>query len=302
MAAVHREFSALSWALRSAGRAAPDLLDQAVVQARRAPLAYIKAGDRAAAAGQFERALAYFRHAAWMDKGNLDALKGEGLMLTALGRHGEAAEVYGQIVRADLADRTARYNFALACSRCGQLAQAQQAYVALLEIDPDHVQARYNLAGLYQLTGKLELSERQWREVVRRRPRSPSAQRSLGDVLMDQHRPAEAVEPYARAADLSPQDPWVWLELAGACAEAGMAGRAAVAADRAGRLAGHDAPLHRRLGQVYLDVYRLSHDGRFVASAVGAWQRSLQIDPSQADLRRLVRTYEAMATTTPASE
>ena len=213
-----------------------DVLNHALAASRRAPLAYLKAGDQAVLAGRYERALVLLEYAQRLDAGSLDAAKARANVLTAMGRHGEAADAYGDLAQRAGDDLTAMFNHALACSRCGRLDQAQRTYLQLLAKQPRHVQARYNLAGLYQLQGQLEQARTQWEQVVAQAPQLGSASRCLGDVLLDLRQPGPALEAYVRAAHLEPQDPTAWMDVAEAAIAAGRPGQAAAVLQRASRL------------------------------------------------------------------
>lgn len=126
-----------------------------------------------------------------------------------------------------------------------------------------------------------------------------------GQLLMDMGRPNEAVDAYVQATKFTPDDPVVWLNLSAAAQSAGSLGRAVAAIRQAINLTPRDADCYSRLGDVLLDVHQLRNDRQSLQDAVDAWQKSLDLNPSQPALVRQVQQYrkllERTATSTPAS-
>jgi tetratricopeptide (TPR) repeat protein len=228
------------------------------------------------------------------------ALKGKANALVLSERYADAARVFRRLVEADRADRTSRFNLAVTLTRLRQFSEAEGLYLELLGEQADHVQARYNLASLYQGQGKLAQAREQWRQVVRQAPQLASAQAALGEVLLQLGRADEAQAAYREAALLAKNDPAVWSGLALASRAAGHLEAAAAAARRSVQLAERDAAAWRLLGDVLLDLYRLTDDARYRSEAAEAWRRSLALDGSQDDLRRILATAGGEATTQPA--
>jgi tetratricopeptide (TPR) repeat protein len=100
------------------------------------------------------------------------------------------------------------------------------------------------------------------------------------------------MDAYAEAAKLRPDDPALWLNLAAAAKAAGSYGRAVVAARRAAALAPRQPVVWERLGELMLDLHRLSHRPEHLAEAIKAWKQSLTLDPNQPKLVERVKMYE----------
>jgi len=60
-------------------------------------------------------------------------------------------------------------------------------------------------------------------------------------------------------------------------------------------LAPHDAEAWAMLGDISLEIYRAKGDRPRAIEAVQAWKRSLEIDPNQPRLTKLVRIYDRPA-------
>ncbi len=252
---------------------------------------HVAAGRQALARNDATAAAECFYRALDIDPGHPDALRGVATALAALGRYRQAVPVYRMIHKIAPKDPLALYNLAVALSKTHQFTKASQAYRQLLARDPDDVPSRYNLAVLYQAQGKLEYARRAWREVVAREPRLLSAHTALGEVLVDLGDPEGAMLAYAEAAKLRPELASGWLNLATAAEGAGSYGRAIVATKRAAELSANDAVIWARLGELYLVIHRATKEDRFLADAVAAWRRSLELNAEQPKLRGYVQTY-----------
>jgi tetratricopeptide (TPR) repeat protein len=226
------------------------------------------------------------------EEDELAALKDQADALTQNGQYEQAAEVYQQIVAKDPADRTSRFNLAVALGRLRRFSQAEEIYVRLLVEQPDFVQARYNLASLYQVEGKLAQACQEWQEVVQQVPKLASAHAALGAVLLDLGHGQEAVDAYAEASKLDDANPAIWRGLALASRVAGKLGSAAAAARKATQLDPKDAATWKLLGDALLELHRASTEERLLLEAAHAWRRSLELDPNQPDLRRIVDTID----------
>lgn len=252
---------------------------------------HVAAGKQALARSDATAAAKCFYRAMDIDPAHPDALRGLATALAALGRYREAVPVYRMIHRIAPEDTVALYNLAVALSKTHQFTKASQAYRQLLARDADDVRSRYNLAVLYQAQGKLEDARRAWREVVAREPRLASAHSALGEVLVDLGDPQGAMVAYAEAAKLRPELATDWLNLATAAEGAGSYGTAIVATKRAAKLSANDAVIWARLGELYLTLHRATKKDRFLADAVAAWRRSLELNAEQPKLRGYVQTY-----------
>lgn len=264
---------------------------EAIPQAPTELQRHVAAGKQALARSDATAAAECFYRALDIDPAHPDALRGVATALAALGRYRQAVPVYRMIHRIAPKDTVALYNLAVALSKTHQFTKASQAYRQLLARDADDVRSRYNLAVLYQAQGKLEDARRAWQEVVAREPRLASAHTALAEVLVDLADPQGAMLAYAEAAKLRPELVTGWLNLATAAEGAGSYGRAIVATKRAVKLSPDNAVIWARLGELYLALHRATEKDRFLADAVAAWRRSLELNAEQPKLRRYVQTY-----------
>ncbi len=277
---------------------------QASREADSAATRHLAAGDRALALGQYDTAVRCMYRAVDLNPTRTDSLRCLAVALVAAQRFDEAVPVYESILGPAPADRTARFNLALALGRVRNFRRCEIEYRKLLQADERFVQGWYNLATLYQAQGRLAEARRTWREVIRLAPQLPSAHSCLAEVLLDLGESAEAMRAYLEAAKLRPKQVTAWMNVAFAAREAGSYGHAVVALRRATGLAPNDADAWARLGEVLIELHRATEKRQFLLDAIGAWRESLKLDAAQGELREKLRRYESAvtpgATTSPA--
>ncbi len=293
-------------AMRQAAGRIRTAATQAVEEHQQDPATHVAAGDRALALGDYRAAAGCFRRALAIRPDHLDALQGLAIALTAEEEYDEATGVYRRILAAAKARedstareaaRTARFNLAVAEMRIGRTGAAKERLRELLA-ERDDPRARFNLASILQFEGKLTEASRQWRKALERADALPVADRvyawaSLGRAQLSLGEGEAAMDSYAQAAKLAPDDARVWSDLAAAARAAGSLGRAAAAARKAANLAPDDADAHNRLAGLLRELHRVSGRREHLDGAVAAWRESLRIDPDQPDVARNVETYSA---------
>lgn len=244
----------------------------------------LQAGNAALKARRTNRAIRCFRQAARQETRSLDALRGLALALTADEQYDKALRVYHRILKADGNDRTARYNFAVACSRLGRRALAEKTYRELLADDPADTSARYNLACLLQKNGELADAEQQWTIYAEQDPNSPAPWTAMGEIHLDREEYEAATKDFAQAAQRDTSNAMAWLAYSDAARLWGSFGLAMAGATRAVRC-NPDHPLpHRRLGKLKVLVGRSVNKPEMVRSGLEHCRKSLALDPSQKDL------------------
>jgi len=265
---------------------------QALAELDSDPRTHLAAGIRALERGDNKIAADCFYRAFQRDPNHVGALYGLSEALVADKEYERAVPIYEMIVGMAEDDYVSRFNLAVILSRLRRFGQAEDVYRRLLEDRPDALQARYNLATLYQVQGKLAAARDQWRKVITDAPHLPSAHAALAEVCMDMGDPGAAMASYAEAAKLRPKEVSSWRNLALAAERAGNFGTAIVATRRAAALAPADARPWARLGRLQLELHRRTGERRFLAEAIEAWRKSLQLDPDQKDIRDWLETYE----------
>jgi tetratricopeptide (TPR) repeat protein len=253
--------------------------------------AQLKAGKQALRKGQPAQALEYLQRANTLRPDDAAALQWLATALQANDKHAETIPLYRKLIKLHPDDTTARFNLAMALGREEKFHEAQRVYWELLDIDPDHVEAHVNLAMLYQHQCKLGDARREWEKVIHLDPKSFQAYEGLGEVLTDLGKNDQAMDAFAQAAVLQPKVASAWLNYAASATSAGAAGKAIVALDRALQLAPYDAEAWSMRGDILLELYRTTKNERHARQAVAAWKQSLELQPEQPRLRKLLNTY-----------
>ena len=276
---------------RAFRRAVRSAATQAIAEHDRDPNTHIGAGIRAMDSGNHTAAADCFRRALKLNPNHQGALLGLTEALVADKKHQEAVPIYERILFLSPGDERARFNLAVVESRLRNFDRAAQHYRRLLKQNEGHVQGRYNLATLCQAQGKLAAAREQWEQVVARAPHLPSAHTALGEVLTDLGESQAAMNAYAQAAKLRPEDVSSWINFVAGARAAGSYGRAMAGMRNALKLAPLDADLWARQGEIQLEVHRTTGKIEFLHAAISSWQKSMELDPHREDVRRRLRHY-----------
>jgi tetratricopeptide (TPR) repeat protein len=201
-------------------------------------------------------------------------------------------KVYHAILTESPGDQTARYNFAVACSRLGRRALAEQAYRRILQSEPRHLRARYNLACLLQKSGELTEALKHWQLVASADAESPQPHTAMGEIYLDLGRYDKAMFAFAEAAQRSPDDAMSWLAFSDAAKLAGSFGRAMAGAQRAVRIDPNNPLPRARLGKLQVLVGRSVNDDKLTATGMANVRKSLRIDGSQKGLQEWLSSIE----------
>jgi len=266
--------------------------------AARDPAKWIRAADRALAAGHAERAAERFAHAATLDPDNTDALMGLATALAVLRRHEQALPVYETLLERSH-DPAVRFNYAVALSLCERFEQARTQYETLLDADAGHVRARLNLATLLHAQNQLVEAGKHYRILLDDAKKlAPADQAAVwacyGQLLLDLKDTPAALTAFAEAAKAQPDDATAWLNLANVAQAAGRYGTALTACQRAATGDPQNPTPWRRLGELHHAI----NDPDHLKQAIECWETSLKLDPEQEELRERLTKAKA-ATSDP---
>ncbi len=134
-----------------------------------------------------------------------DAAAELGRVLQAYERYGEAEVQYQRAH--SLAPQRFDWLYLLAevRRRLGKTEEAIHGFARALEVDPGYLPGRVRLADALLEGGRIEESERQYREALAARPGDPLALYGLGRALALQGKTREALEPLASACRIFPE-------------------------------------------------------------------------------------------------
>ena len=118
----------------------------------------------------------------------------------------EAIQSYEQLLTLRPDSSRVRYQLARAYAASGQVAAAEQAYRQLLDSPVYGVQARIEAAALLRHNGQLATAEPLLSQVLALVPDHREGLLLLGEVLLGQGRPSEALPHWLRLAELEPHN------------------------------------------------------------------------------------------------
>ncbi len=206
------------------------------------------------------------------------------------------------------------------------LKKAVGTYLRAIAISPQDFEANLNISACYFELDKFDLAEQYCRNAVKIDPQSAHASANLGMILASQDQHFEAINAYKNALELDPNQPDIlinlgmtyvsqgrlksavgafmaasrlepenprpWVQI-GACRyRMGNYDKAEEAYLKAVSLDEKNALAHRGVGVVYMSKFVLEPKKTDLRDkAIDAWYRSLEIDPDQEDLVRLVKKY-----------
>ena len=206
------------------------------------------------------------------------------------------------------------------------LRKAIQVYLRAVLLKPDDFDTNVNLSSCYFQLGKYDLAEKYCKKAIETNPKNPFAYANLGTIYDAQSRTYEAVKAYKDSLELNIHQPMLLLNLGTTYARLGQHKEAlnafelackedpncsaawekigacrfrqkkwddAIAAyQHATDLDNRSASAYRGLGVAYMAKFVTSgKDDELRDKAISAWNRSLELDPNQTDLIRLVEKY-----------
>lgn len=251
-------------------------------------------GTAAAHAGSPAESAEAFTQSLRRDPRDVAALRGRANALSQLGRIREAADDYRALLSIVPNAAVDRYNYGVLLLRMEQPESAAEQFRRAIELRPTYDRAIYNLAALCQQQGKLHDAMALWQRFCERQPRVASAWFHRGVIWMELERADYAADCFAAAARLLPNDADLQFNLAAALRRSGRLEESLTALHRAVERQPDDLDIlnllvetHRQLAAApNADPSHWSEAHRFA-------QRSLAIDPNQADLREFLQDAHA---------
>jgi len=206
------------------------------------------------------------------------------------------------------------------------LRRATHVYLRAVALEPEDFDAHLNLSACYFSLGKLPLAEKYCKAAIALDPRRAEAYSNLGVIYDSQGQSYQAIKAYRDSLELDVHQPRLLLNLGAAYVRQGRMKSAAQVLETAiredpasaeawqqlGTCRYHlrqylpalecyrksiardpdNAAAHRGLGVVYMTQYVLDRQqAELREKALSAWHASLEIDPDQRDIIRLVRKY-----------
>ncbi len=184
--------------------AAADILGQALALRDPFPEARANFATVMQAAGRYPEAEAALRQAISEAPAAAPFQFNLGNLLSEQDRPEEAVTAYKAALALEPGHAEAASNLGTTLRNMGDLEGAKAAYLQALSSRPNYPEAQYNLANVYRDMGHLRLAEQELRLLIAARADHVKAHNSLGVVLGEQGRPAEALAAFAGAMARDP--------------------------------------------------------------------------------------------------
>lgn len=203
-----------------------------------------------------------------------------------------AVDVYLRATTLEPEDYDACLNLSACYFALGKHAQAEKYCKAAIALEPKNPAAHTNLGVIYQSQDRLYDAIKFYKNSLELDVHQPKVLVNLGNIYLRQDRPGAAFQSFQAATKVDPNSSEAWQQL-GNChyqrkeyAEALQALGKAVAKDPS------NAGAHRAIGVVCMTQYLTDiKKADLRDQALAAWNRSLEIQPGQDDLIRLVQKY-----------
>ncbi|MBC8372202.1 MAG: tetratricopeptide repeat protein [Phycisphaerae bacterium] len=204
----------------------------------------------------------------------------------------EAVNVYlrAVIIRED--DFDANLNLSACYFQLGKYDMAEEYCTVAIALNPKSPQAHSNLGIIYDSQNRLYKAIRAYKDSLEIDTNQPKILLNLGSTYMRQGLCKAALSPFRLAAKQDPKDPAPFRQLGECYYRLKQYEKAVESYQQAISLDPRDASALRGLGTVHITQYVLARDnGQLRDLGLAAWRRSLEIEPEQQDLIKLVAKY-----------
>lgn len=191
------------------------------------------------------------------------------------------------------------YEEAVASMEAGDCSDAITKFETILAEDPAHIPSRFNLAVCFTRTAQTNRAMDAYREILAQDEAVFEAQMNLAILLSEEDSPEEALEEFARAAELHPSDANLVLYQAQLLDRLGRVDEAIAAYEAALAMDSNMGEAHRRIGFLYMDTNRIdeAYEAFLEATRLGITTPSVfvalgDIESDREDFEGARRHYE----------
>jgi len=287
---------------------------------------HISAGEALVAENDLEAALVEFQAAAALAPQLAVPHSRMGAVYRRMGEYEDAIRAFVEAIRRNPFSFDDTYHLAQLYQFTNRLREAIQAYLQAVELRSADFDAQLNLGACYQRAGDFSQAADRFAKAIEIDPNRPHAYVNLGVALDAQQKYYEAIRAYKNALERDHRQPLVLVNLAQTYMNQDRLKLARLALQEAINLdsslaAAHEAlgyclfrsrdfgaaersysqalscdpklpRAHAGLGAVYMLRYREEQTRTdFRDRALEHWHRSLEIDPDQPRIRKLIAEY-----------
>jgi tetratricopeptide (TPR) repeat protein len=205
--------------------------------------------------------LASYTKAATIARPMADDLKIVGLDYVLLADYADAIKWLEKSVALDGANKDAWYYLGRAYYTKARLMEARKAFLTVLDLDPRDAKTENNLGLIFESSGQPEAAIEAYRKAISWQEQSlqPNEQPyvNLGNLLMEQGRTSEAIEPLEKAVALAPDNAFCHMTLGVYYRKINRLDSARRELERATQLDPENAVAHYQLGRAYKELHAL---------------------------------------------
>ena len=217
--------------------------------------------------------LVSYTRAATIARPTADDLKIVGLDYVLLNDYADAIKWLEKAVALDGTNKDAWYYLGRAYYTKSRLNEARKAYLTILDLDPRDARAENNLGLIFESSGQPAAAIEAYGKAIVWQAENPHPSEqpyvNLGNLLMEQGRATEAIEPLEKAVALAPDNAFCHMTLGVYYRKIGRLDDALRELKQATQLDPENAIAHYQLGRLYKDL----HDRGSCASRVRSRRR-----------------------------
>jgi len=273
-------------------------------------LAYAAAGDIYRRQGDNEHARQSYEDACRANPYAFRPHYNLGVVYQILAETARAADAEGLIRKAMNAylrattiqphDFESNLNLSACYFQLGKYDMAEQYCLAAIEAKPDSPQAYSNLGLIYDSQNRLYDAIKAYLTSLEMDLNQPNLLLNLGSTYMRQGRPKAALKTFEQAVVLAPNDSDCWERMAACLYHLQEFDKALAAYEKAVGLNPQSALARRGIGIVCMSRFVMDPAQSALRDrALAEWHRSLEIDPDQQDLIKLVQKYSPPSPSPP---
>jgi tetratricopeptide (TPR) repeat protein len=215
----------------------------------------------------------------------------------------KACDIYLRAITIQANDYDANLNLSACYFQLGKYNQAEQYCQAAMKMDPTRPEAFTNMGIIYDSQNRLYEAIKAYKQSLELDTHQPKLWLNLGSTLMRQgtrDRLEIALTAFQNAAKEDPTSSAPWEQLGTCQYRLGNVDKAAEAYQKAIAINAHSADAYRGLGVIYMAQYLADSSKTALRDkGLAAWNTSLEINPNQDDLKKLVEKYTPKPATQP---
>ena len=203
-----------------------------------------------------------------------------------------AANVYIRAVTLRPDDFETNLNLSVCYFQLGKNDLAEQYCRRAIDINPESTHAYSNLGIIFDRQGRLYDAVRAYKASLERDSQQASILINLGATYAKQKRFDAAQEAFELAAQVDPSKSSPWERMGGLYYRQGKFDNALTAYEKAVELDSSSASAHRGIGVIHMTRFvKDSSNTQLRDKALASWNWSLEINPAQPELDRLIKKY-----------